>query len=166
VVLGAVYLLHLFQKLMFGTITLPENATLPDLRLREALCFLPLLVLIVGMGIYPKPFLERIEPSSAAAVDAFHLKRCVSIKQTEAGAQRPVLLSRAKAAVEACADPVSVIADTYGDTRALTQRRRARASAQARARATEAAAAREAEAAAQAQAAAGAPKKPVAGGAQ
>ena len=67
VVLGAVYLLHLFQKLMFGPITHHKNKTLPDLTTREIWTFVPLLVLIFVMGIYPKPFLTRMEP----AVDLF-----------------------------------------------------------------------------------------------
>ena len=36
---------------------------MPDLNIREKLVMVPLLVLIVGMGVYPKPFLDRINPS-------------------------------------------------------------------------------------------------------
>ncbi len=131
VVLGAVYLLHLFQKLMFGKITQEENAGLRDLSLRELLCFLPMLLLIVGMGIYPKPFIDRIDPTSQAAVAAFNAKRCVSILVSNAG--RPVLMDGETEALEACADPEAVIGQTYGDTRASTMRRKARDAAQARA---------------------------------
>ena len=133
VVLGAVYLLHLFQKMMFGPVTLPDNASLPDLRLREVACFVPVLALVVGMGLYPKPFLERIDPTAAAAVDAFNLKRCVSV-QLETW-DRPVLYEEAVGAIEACAEPTTVLAERYGDTRAITQRRRARAAARGRAQA-------------------------------
>lgn len=67
VVLGAVYLLHLFQKLMFGPITSPQNAELPDLSAREIATFAPLIVLIFVMGMYPRPFLRPMD----AAVDLY-----------------------------------------------------------------------------------------------
>jgi hypothetical protein len=63
VVLGAVYLLHLFQKLMFGPITQPQNAELADLSGREVAVFLPLIALVFVMGIYPQPFLGPMAPS-------------------------------------------------------------------------------------------------------
>ena len=63
VVLGAVYLLHLFQKMMFGPIKHYKNKTLKDLSPREIWQFVPLLVLIFVMGLYPKPFLQRMEPA-------------------------------------------------------------------------------------------------------
>ncbi len=62
VILAALYLLWAYQRVFHGT---PEgdNATMPELRLSEGLVLLPLLFLIVAMGVYPKPMLERIEPS-------------------------------------------------------------------------------------------------------
>jgi NADH-quinone oxidoreductase subunit M len=66
-VLGAVYLLHLYQKLMFGPLTHPRNRSLEDLSPREVWTFVPLVILIFVMGIYPKPFLSRMQP----AVDLF-----------------------------------------------------------------------------------------------
>jgi len=129
VVLGAVYLLHLFQKMMFGKVTHPENAGLHDLRIREALVFAPVLALIVGMGIYPQPFIERIDPTSKAAVRSFETKRCVSIMTSSR--RRPVLMSGATEALEACAEPQAVIAKTYGDGRVTTQRTKAREAARA-----------------------------------
>jgi NADH-quinone oxidoreductase subunit M len=112
VILGAVYLLFLFQRLMFGPITNPKNEGLADLGLRERLVFLPFIALIILMGVYPQPFLSRIDPTSQAAVASFNLKRCASIKH--ALGERPVLM---ESLVEGCADPVAVIAGTYGDQR-------------------------------------------------
>jgi NADH-quinone oxidoreductase subunit M len=66
-VLGAVYLLHLYQKLMFGPLTHPKNKVLEDLSPREVWTFIPLVLLIFAMGLYPKPFLSRMQP----AVDLF-----------------------------------------------------------------------------------------------
>jgi NADH-quinone oxidoreductase subunit M len=62
VVLAAVYLLWAYQRVFHGE---PEgdNATMPDLQWREKLILAPLILLIVGMGVYPKPVLDRINPS-------------------------------------------------------------------------------------------------------
>jgi NADH-quinone oxidoreductase subunit M len=74
VVLGAVYLLHLFQKLMFGPITQPKNADLEDVSWREILTFAPLIVLIFAMGIYPKPFLSRMTGSVKLMLREYKVK--------------------------------------------------------------------------------------------
>jgi formate hydrogenlyase subunit 3/multisubunit Na+/H+ antiporter MnhD subunit len=74
VVLGAVYLLHLFQKTMFGPIVHEENKKLHDLNSREIWTFIPLLVLIFVMGIYPKPFLQRMEPSVNLFLKQYSIK--------------------------------------------------------------------------------------------
>jgi NADH-quinone oxidoreductase subunit M len=68
VILAALYLLWAYQRVFHGE---PEgdNATMPDLKLSEGLGLLPLLVLIVVLGVYPKPLLERIEPSVQALVE-------------------------------------------------------------------------------------------------
>lgn len=62
VILAALYLLWAYQRVFHGTPT-GENAKMKDLTLSEGLVILPLLALIVFMGVYPKPVLERIEPS-------------------------------------------------------------------------------------------------------
>ena len=63
VIFGAAYMLWVFQRMMFGPLENQKNAALPDLNLRERLYMVPLLVLIVGMGVYPQPMLDRINPS-------------------------------------------------------------------------------------------------------
>jgi NADH-quinone oxidoreductase subunit M len=65
VVLGAVYLLWMFQRAMLGPLSNPKNRDLPDLGVREVALFVPLLALILLLGLYPKPVLERVEPSVA-----------------------------------------------------------------------------------------------------
>ena len=62
VILAALYLLWAYQRVFHGT---PKDSDLdtPDLSWREGLVLAPLLFLIVFMGIYPKPVLERMEPS-------------------------------------------------------------------------------------------------------
>jgi NADH-quinone oxidoreductase subunit M len=63
VVLGAAYMLYLYQRTMFGKIENPKNERLLDLSHREFATFAPLLILAVWMGIYPAPFLVRLEKS-------------------------------------------------------------------------------------------------------
>ena len=63
IVLGAAYMLWLYQRTMFGKVTNPKNEALPDLTLREFATFVPLLVLAVWIGMYPKPFLDRLSTS-------------------------------------------------------------------------------------------------------
>jgi len=63
VVLGAAYMLYRYQRTMFGKIENPKNERLLDLSQREFATFAPLLVLAVWIGIYPSPFLRRLEKS-------------------------------------------------------------------------------------------------------
>src|SRR6516164_1925110 len=63
VVLGAAYMLYLYQRTMFGKVENPKNERLLDLNHREFATFAPLLVLAVWMGLYPSPFLRRLETS-------------------------------------------------------------------------------------------------------
>src|SRR6184192_564091 len=63
VVLGAAYMLYLYQRTMFGKIENPKNERLMDLSHREFATFVPLIVLAVWIGLYPAPFLRRLETS-------------------------------------------------------------------------------------------------------
>ncbi len=63
VVLAAAYMLWMYRRVVFGPIDTPENRGLIDLGLREKFVMLALVVPIVWIGIYPDPFLRRIEPS-------------------------------------------------------------------------------------------------------
>ena len=68
IVLAAVYLLWAYQRVFQGDVTLEENRTLTDLVPREIAMLAPALALIVVIGVYPKPFLARIEPSAKRVV--------------------------------------------------------------------------------------------------
>jgi NADH-quinone oxidoreductase subunit M len=63
VILAAVYLLWMVQRVFFGKITNVKNKVLLDLNWREIGLMLPLLFLMVFMGVYPKPFLSKAEVS-------------------------------------------------------------------------------------------------------
>ncbi len=62
VILAALYLLWAYQRVFHGPAE-GENAEMPELRFSEGLAILPLLFLIVFMGVYPKPILDRMEPA-------------------------------------------------------------------------------------------------------
>ncbi len=63
IVLGAAYMLWLYQRTMFGAIDNPKNEGLADLNARELATFVPLIILAVWIGLYPSPFLRRLETS-------------------------------------------------------------------------------------------------------
>ena len=69
IVLAAVYLLWAYQRVFQGEPTLEANRTLTDLVPRELAMLVPALALIVVIGVYPKPFLSRIEPAAQKVVD-------------------------------------------------------------------------------------------------
>ncbi len=67
VILAAVYMLWMFQRVMFGTLD-KTNEGLPDLNAREVVVLLPILLFIVWIGVYPKTFLSKIEKSVEVVV--------------------------------------------------------------------------------------------------
>jgi NADH-quinone oxidoreductase subunit M len=69
VVLGAAYLLWLYQRTMLGQVTNAKNLGLPDLNLREMLVFAPLIAWALWIGIYPKPYFEILEKPVAEIVE-------------------------------------------------------------------------------------------------
>jgi NADH-quinone oxidoreductase subunit M len=66
VIFAAVYLLWMIQRVFFGKVTNEKNRSLTDLSWREIGLIAPLLFLMVYMGVYPKPFLERSEAAVKA----------------------------------------------------------------------------------------------------
>jgi NADH-quinone oxidoreductase subunit M len=64
IVLGAAYLLWLYQRVFFGEITNPANANLPDLSVREQLTLAPLVVAALWIGLYPKPIFDVLRTPS------------------------------------------------------------------------------------------------------
>jgi NADH-quinone oxidoreductase subunit M len=80
--LGPAYMLYLYRRVIFGTITRADLRNILDLSPREKFVFAPLLVLVLWMGIYPSSFLRPIQASvdhivaqATAATDAAGLRR-------------------------------------------------------------------------------------------
>jgi NADH-quinone oxidoreductase subunit M len=63
VILSAIYLLWAYQRMMHGPLA-EEHRTHPDLSVREYVILVPVVAVIVWIGLFPKPFLDRIEPDA------------------------------------------------------------------------------------------------------
>jgi NADH-quinone oxidoreductase subunit M len=63
-IIGVCYMLWMFQRVFFEKTT-PRSENFKDLTLVEGIVFLPVILLIIIMGIYPQPFLSKITPSAA-----------------------------------------------------------------------------------------------------
>src|ERR1022692_2270103 len=62
IILAAIYILWMYQRTMTGPVR-EELASMPDLKARELWAVVPLIVLIIGMGVYPQPILKIINPA-------------------------------------------------------------------------------------------------------
>jgi NADH-quinone oxidoreductase subunit M len=63
VILAAIYLLWLVQKIFFGPITNEENRNVPDIAWNEIAAMIPLIIFMVWIGVKPNTFLKKMEPS-------------------------------------------------------------------------------------------------------
>ena len=67
---GAVYMLLLFQRMVLGPVT-PYVATLPDLTRREMVAVIPMAVVVLAIGLYPKILLDPIQASVTTLAQHF-----------------------------------------------------------------------------------------------
>ncbi|MEA3384789.1 MAG: NADH-quinone oxidoreductase subunit M [Campylobacterota bacterium] len=74
IILGAVYMLVLYKRTFFGPITNPINEKLQDIKGREVTALVPLVMLVVYLGVYPKPILEPVDKSVKQLVQIMYLK--------------------------------------------------------------------------------------------
>ena len=68
-ILGAAYMLYLYRRVVFGTITKDDVRTMLDLSPREVLIFAPMIAVVLWMGIYPSSFLRPMQPSLANLIE-------------------------------------------------------------------------------------------------
>jgi NADH-quinone oxidoreductase subunit M len=73
VILAAVYLLWLYQRLMLGPVEKEENKIVPDLKLNEIISIGAIILFIVWIGVYPDTFLSKSEPSIKKIIDNLDL---------------------------------------------------------------------------------------------
>jgi NADH-quinone oxidoreductase subunit M len=81
VILGAIYMLWMYRRVILGPLTNPENEKLQDLGAREQIILAPILALVVFMGVYPQPFLQRMQPAVELT-----LKRIVTVSTSPVAA--------------------------------------------------------------------------------
>ena len=74
IVVGAIYMLTAYKKIFFGTIRNDKNRKLLDLNTREYATLIPLTILVIFLGVYPKPVLEPIDNSVKAVISLMHQK--------------------------------------------------------------------------------------------
>ena len=81
IVLGAGYMLWLYQRVFFGELSNEKNKDLKDLNLRERWTLIPLIVVCFWIGLYPKPFFDRMQPT----VDRVMERVSVALPETDLG---------------------------------------------------------------------------------
>jgi NADH-quinone oxidoreductase subunit M len=75
IIFAAVYLLWMYQRVVFGAVREEANRRLPDLTGRELWTVVPILILIVWIGVYPKPFTTMTEPAVAHLLQLVEARR-------------------------------------------------------------------------------------------
>jgi NADH-quinone oxidoreductase subunit M len=71
VILGAVYMLSLTQKMFFGPLTNPKNKRLNDLSVRETVALAPLVLFVFVIGLFPSIFLDRTRDAVQGFFDRY-----------------------------------------------------------------------------------------------
>ena len=74
IIVGAIYMLAAYKKVFFGEVTKEENKNLPDINKKELFAIVPLVIVAIWLGVYPKPVLEPINNSVEAIVQLMHDK--------------------------------------------------------------------------------------------
>jgi len=72
VILGAVYMLWMVQRVFFGPMTNPENEKLTDTNKREMVILVPIVIVIFVMGIFPNLLFKKMEPSVNLVIRQIH----------------------------------------------------------------------------------------------
>ncbi len=72
-ILGVAYMLYLYRRVVFGTITREDVRAMLDLDWREVAVFAPMIAIVLWMGVYPDSFLRPMQPSVANLIERVHL---------------------------------------------------------------------------------------------
>jgi NADH-quinone oxidoreductase subunit M len=79
VIFAAFYMLPMVQRVIFNALSKPANRNIPDLNGRELTILVPLAVLILWIGVYPQPFLERMQPSAERLLREVQARQYVAV---------------------------------------------------------------------------------------
>ncbi len=116
VILSAVYMLWMFQRVMFGKIVHEANEKLKDLSPREWVVLLPVVALIIWLGVYPAPFLKTTDASIERILSRYGVAESGVVPGhgavPSAGSARPATMSGHQVPVPVPADPVDPSAPT------------------------------------------------------
>jgi NADH-quinone oxidoreductase subunit M len=85
VILAAVYMLWMFQRVMYGKVTREENLHLSDMNGREIAYMLPLLLFVFWIGVYPQPFLRRMDATVHAFIARIEAKKQAALSEAPPG---------------------------------------------------------------------------------
>jgi NADH-quinone oxidoreductase subunit M len=88
VILAAIYLLWMYQRVMFGPITNEKNRGLPDISKREFWTLAPVIVFIIWIGVYPNTFLRKLDASVSELLSRVQA-RTISLRVTPPGVASP-----------------------------------------------------------------------------
>ncbi|HJR58747.1 MAG TPA: NADH-quinone oxidoreductase subunit M [Vicinamibacterales bacterium] len=80
VILSAVYMLWMFQRVNYGPVTNDKNRALPDLTPREWAMMVPTVAMCLFMGVFPNVFLKPMEPSINKVIDRVHSREGAVVK--------------------------------------------------------------------------------------
>jgi NADH-quinone oxidoreductase subunit M len=83
IVLGAAYMLWLYQRTMFGEPTTADNRNMKDMNILEVAYMLPLVLLMFWIGLYPRPFLKLAEPTVNHYVSQMQARQQAYLEETE-----------------------------------------------------------------------------------
>jgi NADH-quinone oxidoreductase subunit M len=100
-ILGALYMMWAYERVMWGPLSKAVNATIADLNRREIAVMLPLLALMFFMGLYPRPLLNRLQPSVDGLLARVHSAQV----QRDSSRQSPAAALLRAAALLASAPP-------------------------------------------------------------
>ncbi len=84
VIFAAVYMLHAVLRIFWGKVSHSENESLPDLNRREIVSLLPLIVMVFWIGLYPKFFLDKMNPTVDSFVTDFTVRYYEGRRTSEA----------------------------------------------------------------------------------
>jgi NADH-quinone oxidoreductase subunit M len=87
VIFAAFYMLPMVQRVIFNALDKPANRSIPDLNSRELTILVPLVVAILWIGIYPRPFLDRMEPAATRLLTEVNARRFVEAPAPPAGVE-------------------------------------------------------------------------------
>jgi NADH-quinone oxidoreductase subunit M len=96
VIFAAYYMLPMVQRTIFNAVDKPANRHMPDLNARELTILVPLVVLILFIGVYPRPVLDRMEPSAARLVEYVGARRFADYREEERGKRDEEVASAAE----------------------------------------------------------------------